>query len=173
MRPSVIADALLISALFALLSSPASATVTVLSATMDCAQAEAGAGTCGSGGTGTGMASVSYDDETSELSWNVSWSGLSGTVVAAHFHGPAPAGVSTFVQVSIGPATPAIGSTFLNATQAADLLAGLWYLNIHSTQFPGGEIRGQVSVAAIPEPSAALLLGTGFLLVGARLRKRR
>ena len=142
-----------------------------LTATPDCGQEVPSQ--CGFGATGTGSANITLDTATNQLSWNVSWSGLSGTVVAAHFHGPAPAGANAGVQVSIGTVNPAIGSTPLNATQAADLLAGLWYLNIHSTQFPGGEIRGQVSVAAIPEPSAALLLGTGFLLVGARLRKRR
>ena len=145
-----------------------------LTATLDCAQANAGAGTCGAGGTGTGSADITLDTGTNLLSWNVSWSGLSGVAVAAHFHGLALPNQNAGIQVGIGAGSPAISSTFISATQASDLLAGLWYLNVHTfPTFPGGEIRGQVTVAAIPEPSAALLLGTGFLVVGARLRKRR
>jgi len=39
-------------------------------------------------------------------------------------------------------------------------MAGLWYLNLHTTAFGGGEIRGQVSVASPPS-----VYGPGLLLV--------
>jgi CHRD domain/PEP-CTERM motif len=45
------------------------------------------------------------------------------------------------------------------------------YVNIHSTQFPGGEIRGQV--AAVPEPGTWIMMIGGFALTGAVLRRRR
>jgi hypothetical protein len=136
-------------ALLALLTSTATAATVVLSASIDCAQADAGAGTCGSGGSGTGVASVSYDDQTNELSWLVSWQDLSAEVVNAHFHGPALPGANAGVEVGIDFQTnPAVGSATITSEQAADLLAGLWYVNIHSSAFPGGEIRGQVTLPA-------------------------
>ena len=61
-----------------------------LAATIDCAQANAGAGT---GSAGTGTATMTLDTVTNLFSWNVSWSGLTGTAVAAHFHGASLPGV--------------------------------------------------------------------------------
>ncbi len=37
-----------------------------------------------------------------------------------------------------------VGETALSDSQTADLLAGKWYVNIHTKANPGGEIRGQV-----------------------------
>ena len=31
--------------------------------------------------------------------------------------------------------------------EIADLMAGLWYINLHTAEYPGGEIRGQVTQA--------------------------
>ena len=162
--------AIVIVAWLAWTPSPALAAVIPLTAEMDCAQANAGAGTCGAGGSGTGTASITFDDQTSLLSWNISWSGLSGTLTVAHFHGPATPAQNAGVQVDflgIAPGPPSIGSTVISGTQAADLLAELWYINIHSTTFPGGEIRGQV----VPEPSTALLLATGLAALAVRRRR--
>jgi hypothetical protein len=65
----------------------------------------------------------------------------------AHFHGPAAPGANAGVALPIGAAgmaSPAAGSATLNDAQVADLLAGRWYINIHTATHPGGEIRGQV-----------------------------
>ncbi|MHC5210541.1 MAG: CHRD domain-containing protein [Planctomycetota bacterium] len=94
--------------------------------------------------TATGTASATLDLSTNMLSWNVSWTGLQGTVTAAHFHGPAMPGQNAGVQVNIGTANPAVGSALLSPTQVQQVLGNLWYVNIHSTAFPGGEIRGQL-----------------------------
>jgi CHRD domain len=43
--------------------------------------------------------------------------------------------------------SPIKGSAVLTATQAADLLAGKWYVNLHTAINLAGEIRGQVDTA--------------------------
>jgi len=96
-------------------------------------------------GTGTGRATVTLDRGSRTLTWNVTYSGLSGPVTGAHFHGPAAAGANAGVAVPMtqGP-SPMQGSAVLNETQVADLLAGRWYVNLHTAANRGGEIRGQV-----------------------------
>jgi hypothetical protein len=76
-----------------------------------------------------------------------SYSGLSGPVTVAHFHGPAAAGKNAGIAVGISNGNlPASfeGSATLTDAQAADLAAGRWYLNLHTAAYPAGEIRGQV-----------------------------
>jgi hypothetical protein len=96
---------------------------------------------------GKGTADIDYDAATKKLTWKVTYSGLSGPATAAHFHGPAEAGKNAGVAVAIPGATasPAEGSATLTDAQAADLMAGKYYVNVHTAANPGGEIRGQVT----------------------------
>jgi hypothetical protein len=94
----------------------------------------------------TGSADLDYDPASKKLSWKLTYSGLSGPATAAHFHGPAEPGKNAGVMVPIPNATasPADGSATLTDAQAADLMAGKMYINVHTAANPGGEIRGQV-----------------------------
>jgi hypothetical protein len=93
---------------------------------------------------GTGNAEVSYDTATKMLTWTVDFSGLTGPATAAHFHGPADPGKNAPVVILIAsnPTSPAKGSATLTDAQAADLMAGRWYVNVHTMEHRGGEIRG-------------------------------
>ncbi len=94
---------------------------------------------------GTGTLTATYDTTTKKLSWNGSYSGLTGPATAAHFHLGDP-GKNGGVVVPITPATsPLQGSATLTDAQATDLLAGKWYVNVHTAANKGGEIRGQVT----------------------------
>lgn len=92
-----------------------------------------------------GTATMNYDTDTNMLSWQISFSGLSDMPTAAHFHGPGAPGVAAGVIVNIGAGnSPLSGSAAIDPTDEADLLGGLWYINIHTALNGGGEIRGQV-----------------------------
>lgn len=109
-------------------------------------------------------------------------------LVAAHIHAPAPPGVNAGVvfgffgtpfnddnprDVMVSPFATGVGGRISGkwdllegnnttlAQQLGNILAGNSYINFHTSQFPGGEIRGQITT--IPEPSTLILLGIGAL----------
>lgn len=95
---------------------------------------------------GSGKVEATYDTATKKLSWKGTYAGLSGTATAAHFHGPADPGKNAGVAVAApAPASPFEGSATLTDAQAADLMAGKYYFNIHTAANPAGEVRGQVT----------------------------
>lgn len=95
---------------------------------------------------GKGTADVTYDTATKMLTWKVTYSGLTGPATMAHFHGPAEAGNNAPVLIPLkDTASGAEGSATLTDAQAADLLAGKMYINVHTEANKGGEIRGQVT----------------------------
>ena len=89
---------------------------------------------------GKGTAQLTYDTTSKELTWTITFDGLSGAATAAHFHGPAEPGKNAGVAVPIGQTvtSPASGKATLTDAQAADLMAGRWYVNIHTAANKGG-----------------------------------
>lgn len=146
------------------------AQTTTLSATIDGTQEVPPTGS-----TGTGIGGFALDEGAGLLSWNITFSGLVGTQTAAHIHGPAAAGVNAGVQIPLGVGSPQIGSAAVNATQIAAIKAGLYYVNIHSTLNPGGEIRGQILPigSKVPASNPWSLALLALALVGTAILVRR
>lgn len=95
--------------------------------------------------TATGTAVLKFDTTTKIFTVTVTYSGLTGPATSGHVHKGAVgvAGPPVFAFTSLtSPIT--YTSPALNSGQEADLNANLYYVNIHSTLYPGGEIRGQL-----------------------------
>src|SRR6202142_2864244 len=95
---------------------------------------------------GTGEVTATYDSDSKKLTWKGTYSGLTGPATAAHFHGPAPEGKNAGVMVPTNPNGPSFeGSATLNDAQAKALMDGDMYVNVHTADNKGGEIRGQLT----------------------------
>jgi len=102
--------------------------------------------------TATGTFVGTYNDATDSLIYTITFSGLGSNVTAAHFHGYVPPGIAgPVIFFPVNPAFPTgvMAGTFVDSVkltqgQEDSLKMGLIYFNIHTTNFPGGEIRAQL-----------------------------
>jgi hypothetical protein len=133
---------------------------------------------------GTG---ITFDTDTLTLSLSIGYGSaygftdLTGPATLMHIHGPAPTNVSAGVLIDLAPLhTPATnpatgglisGTVVYTADQAAFLLAGSNYVNIHTVLNGGGEIRGQLvpqnapPTITCPAPATFECDGSGGRLV--------
>lgn len=138
------------------------------------------------GGTGGEIgAGISYDTNTKVLNINVGWGSsqgftdLTSSSNNSHIHGPtASNNGSGFTQTAVvlfnltRSSNAATGGTItqnvtLTAAQETDLLNGKYYINIHTANNGGGELRGFL-VQSVPEPSRSLLALAGFVCLAWR-----
>ena len=95
--------------------------------------------------TASGTATFTYDPTTYILSGTVNFTGLVATAAHIHMGAVGVAGSVIFPLGSASPTSPiSFTSSALTTQQQSDLMNGLYYVNVHSATFPGGEIRGQL-----------------------------
>jgi hypothetical protein len=104
--------------------------------------------------SGIGMAALSL--EGSNLTYYVTFSGLTGPATAAHIHAAATTTTSAGVMIGFSPPAATSG-TFsgkltMTADQITNMVNGLCYINIHTPANGGGEIRGQIVPLQITAP---------------------
>jgi CHRD domain len=95
---------------------------------------------------GTGAGDFTYDTASKKLTWTITYKDMTGPVTAGHIHGPAAAGANAGVEVPLQNAgtSPIKGEATLTDAQAADLMGGKTYVNLHTADNKGGEVRGQI-----------------------------
>ncbi|MGD9555581.1 MAG: CHRD domain-containing protein [Mangrovibacterium sp.] len=108
----------------------------------------------------TGTTRAIFDPASSELSFTVTWTGLGSAAANMHFHndGPVMAPITGFPQTVSGTVS---GKVTLTAQQAADLVAGKIYTQIHTATYPAGEVIARLSKSSSgmnPPPSG----GNGY-----------
>ena len=95
--------------------------------------------------TALGLALLTFDESTKMLCFSLSFTPLETSEVAAHVHGPGAPGQSADILFALPAGNPKNGcKQITSGKQKKDLKKGLLYMNIHSAQHPGGEIRGQI-----------------------------
>jgi hypothetical protein len=92
-----------------------------------------------------GIGVFAIDTVTDVLSYRITFAGLTSAEIAAHIHGFAGVGINAGILTPLPPGTLKCGTWNYTAAQEPGILAGNTYVNIHSTSFPGGEIRGQIA----------------------------
>jgi hypothetical protein len=89
-----------------------------------------------------GKFTAEYDTETRKLTWRGSYGGLGTYATAAGIHGPSSGFVLRLRNIN----SPFDGTAILSDKQAADLIAGRWFVVVRTASHPDGELNGQIEL---------------------------
>jgi len=103
----------------------------------------------------TGTGTVFLNAAETQISLTLNFSGLTSNMIASHIHSPGARGVNSGVYIDIGSngstaASFTISNIPVSPAEVANLKNGLWYFNVHTANFGGGEIRGQIEPDCSP-----------------------
>ena len=129
------------------------------------------------GSPATGTCTLTLNAAQTQITVDLFWSGLTAPATASHIHGPGGAGTNApvifpFSGVPAATSGSIPEQTFaITAQQVTWLFDGYLYANVHTSTFPGGEIRGQLLL--VPEPACASLIALAAVPAIWRLRRRK
>lgn len=98
---------------------------------------------------GSGWADVTVNLGQREVCWSITVENIALPATGAHIH-RAPAGVNGPVVIPLSPPDPSGVSSGCTTADDFELLLDIltnpegYYVNVHSTEFPGGAVRGQL-----------------------------
>ena len=141
--------------------------------------------------TGNGIGTFTFDTVAQNIAFNIGYSGLSSTAQMAHIHFGA-VGVAGPIILPFSPNPTGTSGTLTGTLTTANLInqstsgivtftdiynaavSGNLYANLHTTLFPAGEIRGQLTqqASAVPEPMTGLLFASGLFAIPLAFRLR-
>jgi len=96
---------------------------------------------------GKGYAELRLERATLKLSWRITFQGLTSAPIAAGLYGPENVGANAGQVVDLGTRglkSPIVGSTIISDGVVGYLTTGRVYVNIHTTRYRNGELRGQL-----------------------------
>jgi hypothetical protein len=123
-----------------------------------------------SGVTAFGCGRFEVDTAANTVCFHIVFTPLPSGETVAHIHGPAASGATAPPKFTLPAGNPKIGTWNYLESDEADILAGNMYVNVHSNDFPSGEIRGQMvdMVATLDGPQAttpSTALGFGTFMI--------
>jgi CHRD domain len=95
----------------------------------------------GTNSKAAGTLTADYDTSSKKLTWRGSYRGLGTYATAANLHGTTNRVVVRLRDID----SPFEGTAIVSERQAADLIAGSWYLLVRTAAYPNGELRGQLT----------------------------
>ncbi|TAL00282.1 MAG: CHRD domain-containing protein [Verrucomicrobia bacterium] len=126
---------------------------------------------------GTGFGTLVLNSSSNQITVDLSWSGLTAAATASHIHGPGGVGTNAVVLFPFSGVPAATAGAIpqqsfaITPTQVDYLFNGYLYFNVHTSTFPGGEIRAQITL--VPEPSTAAVLVPGMGALWFMVRRRQ